>query len=415
VVRIHRQAEQYPWRVAALSPDGRVSVAEQTMERAGHAGRSFHVPTARRQAAYWETGNDDNLAYDGHGPQPVGGPPLLGKEWPATIHQMPTELVGRYRLDQDEEDPDYPPGFDPDPELLDHIRQYGIQRPLEIGTNGTRAALLEGNHRWRAALDLGLPTVPVAIFHNPELHNPEWAIHDYDPEVDDDLRPYLGQTRTSSRHQGVTPYKWNQIWQDLGIQSKGYAGEHSYVAPRARVVRKINAAARTAMPYDFTAPAGAQRIAAPRLTPDHPDFWGNGGCAAMALAYKNLFPHLKLGTEWDRPPGGSGDHLNHVWVYDDQTGSSHDWRGAHQGRDGAAPRFTHGQIELDVDPALVAQSMGHDWSPDDPWADELVGQAEEHLRPDPNWQYGRQAHHTAAARPGSTGRWPRGIRAAERA
>jgi hypothetical protein len=109
------------------------------------------------------------------------------------------------------------------------------------------------------------------------------------------------------------------------------------------------------------------------------DFWGNGGCAAMALAYKNLFPHLKLGTEWDRPPGGSGDHPNHVWAYDDQAGTSHDWRGAHQGRDGAAPRFTHGQIELDVDPARVAASMGHDWSPDEPWADETVARAAEHL------------------------------------
>ena len=123
------------------------------------------------------------------------------------------------------------------------------------------------------------------------------------------------------------------------------------------------------------------------------DFWGNGGCAALALAYKNLSPHFKLGAEWDRPPGGSGDYPNHVWVYDDQTGNSHDWRGAHQGRDGAAPRFTHGQIELDIDPARVAHSMGHEWSPDDPWADELVNQAGEHLRSDPNFH---TASHTAA-------------------
>lgn len=122
-----------------------------------------------------------------------------------------------------------------------------------------------------------------------------------------------------------------------------------------------------------------QRTAALLDAPGEVDdrFWGSGGCGAMALAFKNMHPDLKIGVEWDRPPGGSGDHLNHAWVYDENTGKSHDWRGTHHGISAAAPGHTHGQVEMDIDPVRVAQSMGHDWSPGEPWADENVSEAGE--------------------------------------
>lgn len=49
-------------------------------------------------------------------------------------------------------------------EFLDDVRAHGIEHPLlvDVAQDGT-VSLVEGNHRLQAALQLGLPSVPVEI------------------------------------------------------------------------------------------------------------------------------------------------------------------------------------------------------------------------------------------------------------
>src|SRR5438552_6927134 len=48
-------------------------------------------------------------------------------------------------------------------ELIDSIRQHGIIQPLIVRQAGPRFELIAGERRWRAAQEIGLPTVPVII------------------------------------------------------------------------------------------------------------------------------------------------------------------------------------------------------------------------------------------------------------
>ncbi len=48
-------------------------------------------------------------------------------------------------------------------ELIDSIRQHGIIQPLIVRQVGARFELIAGERRWRAAQEIGLPTVPVIV------------------------------------------------------------------------------------------------------------------------------------------------------------------------------------------------------------------------------------------------------------
>src|SRR5206468_4581284 len=48
-------------------------------------------------------------------------------------------------------------------ELVDSIRQHGIIQPLIVRQVGTRFELIAGERRWRAAQEVGLPTVPAIV------------------------------------------------------------------------------------------------------------------------------------------------------------------------------------------------------------------------------------------------------------
>src|SRR6266487_5126838 len=48
-------------------------------------------------------------------------------------------------------------------ELIDSIRQHGIIQPLIVRQAGARFELIAGERRWRAAQEIGLPTVPAII------------------------------------------------------------------------------------------------------------------------------------------------------------------------------------------------------------------------------------------------------------
>ena len=48
-------------------------------------------------------------------------------------------------------------------ELIDSIRQHGIIQPLIVRQAGARFELIAGERRWRAAQELGLPTVPAIV------------------------------------------------------------------------------------------------------------------------------------------------------------------------------------------------------------------------------------------------------------
>jgi len=48
-------------------------------------------------------------------------------------------------------------------ELADSIRESGMVQPILVRRNGGRYQIIAGERRWRAAQQLGLPTVPVSI------------------------------------------------------------------------------------------------------------------------------------------------------------------------------------------------------------------------------------------------------------
>ena len=82
----------------------------------------------------------------------------------ATVH-MPTDIAHYYRFN------DGIDGTERDEKrlragmstLTDSIAADGIQRPIEINTDGKHASIIDGHHRLGCARRLGLETVPVTI------------------------------------------------------------------------------------------------------------------------------------------------------------------------------------------------------------------------------------------------------------
>lgn len=109
----------------------------------------------------------------------------------------------------------------------------------------------------------------------------------------------------------------------------------------------------------------------PDVGPTDDTYWGEGGCGAMALAFTELHPGLKIGVEW-----GTGHDEGLVWhaaAYDPDTGRSFDFNGTDD-IELALGNFS-GEVEMDVDPSRVAASMRLRWSKDEPWEDERVYEA----------------------------------------
>jgi len=48
-------------------------------------------------------------------------------------------------------------------QLLDSIRQYGIQVPISVYREGKRYVLIDGERRWRCAFKLGIKTIPALV------------------------------------------------------------------------------------------------------------------------------------------------------------------------------------------------------------------------------------------------------------
>lgn len=110
-----------------------------------------------------------------------------------TTAQLPVEVAHHYRWQ----------GYQPNPELTENIRDEGVREALTINTDGVRGYLADGHHRLDSATEAGLSHVPVRVNRIAD------ALTDY-PLLEDQVAGLLG-------------------------------GRASH---------------RTAMPYDFTAPAG---------------------------------------------------------------------------------------------------------------------------------------------------------------
>ncbi len=95
---------------------------------------------------------------------------LIGTR-PAAERLSPTEegageKIHQVRLDSITPSPLQPrKEFEKEPlqELMDSIRQHGIIQPLIVRPINGRHELIAGERRWRAAKELGLPSVPVII------------------------------------------------------------------------------------------------------------------------------------------------------------------------------------------------------------------------------------------------------------
>ncbi len=60
---------------------------------------------------------------------------------------------------------------DLDPDFDRDIRANGVREPIEISTDGQRAAITEGHHRTLSAYGAGHPDVPVRLFRVRSLEN----------------------------------------------------------------------------------------------------------------------------------------------------------------------------------------------------------------------------------------------------
>jgi ParB family chromosome partitioning protein len=75
-------------------------------------------------------------------------------------------------------------------QLLDSIREVGIQVPLSVYASGKRFVLLDGERRWRCAKKLNLKTVPVLIQPEPSpLENLLTMFNIHNVRTDWDLMP----------------------------------------------------------------------------------------------------------------------------------------------------------------------------------------------------------------------------------
>ena len=131
----------------------------------------------------------------------------------------------------------------------------------------------------------------------------------------------------------------------------------------------------------------------PDVGPMPDDYWGSGGCGALALAFVTLFPEMKIAVEW-----GTGHDEGLVWhavAYDPATRRGHDFTGT-----GAVDWMVgtfNGNVEMDVSPHQVADAMDvlRGWDPSEPWGQHLVYEAAMAIESHWGLWDGESALHTA--------------------
>jgi hypothetical protein len=100
-----------------------------------------------------------------------------------------------------------------------------------------------------------------------------------------------------------------------------------------------------------------------------------GGCAHLAVAMKQMHPHLKIAAAYYDDHGRRA--LAHAWAYDPQANLAYDGVGMHDDCD--APGLGHQTTDviMDEDSAKLAKQMGFAWSADEPWLSDSVFDAAE--------------------------------------
>lgn len=112
------------------------------------------APTQTRPAASASTSNP--------APPPVSGPATIDTSVPL---ESEGERVHNLNLDLLDPSPDQPRlQAEPDPELLENIRLFGVRTPIHVRpvANG-RYQIVAGERRWRACQILGKTTIPALI------------------------------------------------------------------------------------------------------------------------------------------------------------------------------------------------------------------------------------------------------------
>lgn len=362
VVQRHENQPFVHW--VSVHPDHQGNGLGQAMwER---AGRPLHVPGAQTDEgkAWADKVGGDNLWWQGEdgrgnmhlrdariasdvddildmlGPSPGAGakPPAPAeppdpdryynhlKSQPDRTHTahawLPTDVVDHYReYDRPTNNADYDA-------VKRAVGEDGVKLPLWISANDTHGMLVEGNNRLKAAKELGIGQLPVRFTYNHNVMRNEGTPVPHHPAV-------------------------------------------------AAMMPQIKAQARTAAtsPIPEFPQMGHQIPDAPGPMKD--DYWGGGGCGPLALAFKNMWPDLKIGADIDNKDGT----VNHAWVHDGKR--AHDFMGTHpdpHGPSGAFSNFTHHE---DMDPAHLASIYGRDginWSPEEPWGDGTVNEAADEIQ-----------------------------------
>lgn len=109
-----------------------------------------------------------------------------------------------------------------------------------------------------------------------------------------------------------------------------------------------------------------------------PDWWQvAGGCTYLATAIQLMHPDYKIATAYYHETIGGGEYIAHAVAYDPKTGRAFDGYGIHDSYDDALSAFgdkSHPlvRIDPDTDPVELAERMGYDYDPEEPFLNDQV-------------------------------------------
>jgi hypothetical protein len=95
------------------------------------------------------------------------------------------------------------------------------------------------------------------------------------------------------------------------------------------------------------------------------EWFGAGGCAHLALAFRNIYPQMKIAVQWFDE--GYGKILAHAVAWDPASGKAYDFVGTHDSPEMALAGHD-GSLELldkDADPEQIAEHMEITWDDKD--------------------------------------------------
>lgn len=230
----------------------------------------------------------------------------------AHVH-LPTDVVHYYRfnngIDGTEKDDKYrAAGL---PTLTESIAADGIQRPIEINTNGKYASIMDGHHRLGTARRLGLETVPVIVNYDPAATGP--ALKPVEEHLRQILADNPGPYRMAARRPTYGPDKLmgvniNDTLQDFTgqilsgektVETRNTKSLHPYVGRRIGILSTHDTRSNPRVTYLV----GFATVGEPKLYDNTTDFDADYDLHRVAPGsdFHIDHPNCKHGVKWGYP------------------------------------------------------------------------------------------------------------------